>query len=236
MRATACDAVGGGAAGGGLGRLRLLRAEVRHLGAGDAAGRRSVHPALPPVQPRVRRPRRRGHRGRGHVAAGSHGLRRPAGARAARRPGAADAPGLPHRPAAVRGPGAAVPAAGQAGADPRANLRLPGLHGVVRRTAHPRRAGRRHRHADRQRAGRRFSRPRPVREQGCARSPVRPRPGESDLRAARPADTLSVALGRTLLGGGRQRERRVLPVRRPAVAVHPGRARIQDRQLTADKA
>ena len=43
--------------------------------------------------------------------------------------------------------------------------------------AHPRRAGRRHRHPDRQRAGGRLSRPRPVREQGRARSPVRPRPG-----------------------------------------------------------
>ena len=231
MCAAARDPAAGGAPGRRVGRVRVLRAEVCHLRAGDAAGRRPVHPALRRVRPRVRRPRRRGHRGRGHLAAGGHRLRRTAGARAEGGAGPADSPGLPDRPQAVRGPGAALPAAGQAGGDPRADLRLPGLHGVLRRPADPRRARRRHGDADRQRAGRRLSRPRPLRRQGRARSPLREQPGRADLHPARPARALPVAVGGALLGRRRQRERGLLPVRRPATAVHPGRARVQGGQL-----
>ena len=75
-------------------------------------------------------------------------------------------------------------------------------------------------------------RPRPLRRQGRRRSAVRPGSRRPDLGAARSAGAVPVAV-RDALRGRRRRQsgRRLLPVRGPAPALHPGRAGDRAREL-----
>src|SRR5204863_510843 len=71
--------------------------------------------------------------------------------RAARAGGTAHRTHVSHRPQAVRGPRAPLPLQGEPDGDPRQGLRLPRIHGGVRRAPDPRPAHGRDRDADRQR-------------------------------------------------------------------------------------